>query len=47
MRGKKRLSESQGNSRKIKNCLKVLIMDNVEDQELALGKTYIVDKKSC
>ena len=27
-----------------RNCLKVVIMNDVENQELALGKTYTVDK---
>ena len=29
-----------------RNCLKVVIMNDVEDQELALGKTYTVDKRA-
>ena len=29
-----------------RNCLKVVIMNDVEDQELTLGKTYSVDKRA-
>ena len=29
-----------------RNCLKVVIMNDVEDQELALGKIYTVDKRA-
>ena len=29
-----------------RNCLKVVIMNDVEDQELAFGKTYTVDKRA-
>ena len=29
-----------------RNCFKVVIMNDVEDQELALGKTYTVDKRA-